>query len=177
MLLAGLGMEFPLTGRLSGEVRSGSDIFSKPSRDLAGTLRIWAMALIPLAVVFWPAQSQWQSSITHLDNFQLKLLLFVFPISSNRCLILPLLLSLKYYYSFYYCSSHNTHKRHIRKRPSLITTTTMKKITCRISSNIILSVLFSTRKRALDVRNNSVWCFLPKNKGYVHLYRWGKIPL
>lgn len=50
VMLAGLGMEFPLTGRLSGS-QEPEVTLSKPSRDLAG-LCDSNMALISLVVVF-----------------------------------------------------------------------------------------------------------------------------
>lgn len=69
---------------------------------------------------------------------------------------------LKYYYSFYYCSSHNTHKRHIRKRPfTHNNNNNEKKKNMQNQQQYKLVFSFPQEKRGSDFRNNSVWCFLP----------------
>lgn len=118
MLLAGLGMEFH--SQEDWVVKSGAEVTfsSKPSRDLAGTLRIQMVAPISLQWFFDqlnPSDSQASHTWTILPA-QTTTLSFSqsHPTDVSYCHYSFLL---KYYYSFYYCSSHNTHKRHIRKRP------------------------------------------------------------
>lgn len=60
---------------------------------------------------------------------------------------------------------------------SLITTTTMKKITCRINSNINYCSLFHKKNGALTLEITQSGVSSQEKKGYVHIYCRGKIPL